>query len=146
MPRLHSGASIDRPETTKLPPIPEVVWQQPQDSHLSDMYKNSTVNFNNSTHTTEFKRKNDVEAQTLPIKETLPQASGPDTESLLENQTRSNPVQCLKDPKKRQHEIQINEADMTTYDTGDDNISPPKITTSQTEERLLKDDITNELY
>ena len=32
MPRLHSGAAIDRPETTKLPPIPEVVWQQPQET------------------------------------------------------------------------------------------------------------------
>ena len=31
MPRLHSGAARDRPETneiSKLPPIPEVVWQQ----------------------------------------------------------------------------------------------------------------------
>ena len=35
---------------------------------------------------------------------------------------------------------------MTTYDKGDDNISPPEITTSQTEERLVRDDITNELY
>ena len=35
---------------------------------------------------------------------------------------------------------------MTTYDNGDDNLSPPEITTSQIEERLVKDDITNELY
>ena len=35
---------------------------------------------------------------------------------------------------------------MTTYDNGDDNISPPEITTSQIEERLVRDDITNELY
>ena len=27
---FHSGAAIDRPETTKLPPVTEVVWQQPQ--------------------------------------------------------------------------------------------------------------------
>ena len=53
----------------------------------------------------EFKRKKDVEAQTWPIKETLTQLSGPDTESLLRNQTRSTPVQCLNDPKKQQHEI-----------------------------------------
>ena len=34
MPRLHSGAAIDTPETTqlKIPPIPEVVWQQPQET------------------------------------------------------------------------------------------------------------------
>ena len=35
---------------------------------------------------------------------------------------------------------------MTTYDNGDDNISAPEITTSQIEERLVRDDITNELY
>ena len=35
---------------------------------------------------------------------------------------------------------------MTTYGNGDDNISPPKITTSQIQEQLLRDDITNELY
>ena len=31
-------------------------------------------------------------------------------------------------------------------DSGDDKIPPPKITTSQIDERLLRDDITNELY
>ena len=35
---------------------------------------------------------------------------------------------------------------MTTYVNGDDNISPPKITTSQIQEQLVRDDITNELY
>ena len=35
---------------------------------------------------------------------------------------------------------------MTTYDNGDDNISPPKITTSQIEERLVRDAFSNELY
>ena len=35
---------------------------------------------------------------------------------------------------------------MTTYDNGDDNISPPDITTSQIEEQLVRDDFTNELY
>ena len=35
---------------------------------------------------------------------------------------------------------------MTTRDNGDDSISPPKITTSQIEEQLVRDDITNELY
>ena len=35
---------------------------------------------------------------------------------------------------------------MTTYDNGDDNISPPENTTSQIEERLMRDDNNNELY
>ena len=44
MPRLHSGAAIDRPETThlKLPIIPEVVWQQPQETHVPNIYQNMT--------------------------------------------------------------------------------------------------------
>ena len=137
MPRLHSGAAIDRPETTKLPPIPEVVWQQPQETHLFDINNNSTKNM---------KSKNDVEAKTSPMKETSSQVSGSDTESLLENQTRSTPVHCPNDSKKEQHEIQRTETDMTTYDNGDDNNSIPKITNSQIEEQLMRDDITNELY
>ena len=35
---------------------------------------------------------------------------------------------------------------MTTYGNGDDNICPPKTTTSQIQEQLVRDDITNELY
>ena len=44
MPRFHSGAAIDRPETTqlKLPPIPEVVWQQPQETRVSNVYQTIT--------------------------------------------------------------------------------------------------------
>ena len=137
MPRLHCGAAVDIPETTKLPPIPEDVWQQPQETHLIDIHKNSTTNIQRKIH---------VESQTSPIKETSPQVSGSDPESFLENQTRSTPLQCLNDSKKQQPEIQQNETDMTTYDSGDDNISAPKTTTSHIEERLMRDDFTNELY
>ena len=35
---------------------------------------------------------------------------------------------------------------MTTYDNGDDNSSPPLTITSQFAERLVRDDINNELY
>ena len=35
---------------------------------------------------------------------------------------------------------------MATNDHGDDNFYPPKITTSQIEGQLVRDDITNELY
>ena len=61
MPRLHSGAAIDRPETTKIPPIPEVVWQQLQETLLGDMHKNFTINI---------QRKNGVKSQRSPIGET----------------------------------------------------------------------------
>ena len=146
MPRLHSGAAIDRPEVTHLtlPPIPEVVWQQSQETHLTNIDNDLTNEAHKDTHTP--KRKNDVEAQTSPIKETPSQVSGSHTQLLLENQTRSLPVQCPNDSKKRQNEIQRNEICLTTYGNGDDNVSPPKITTSQIQEQLVRDDITNELY
>ena len=93
MPRLHSGAAIDRPEVSHLtlPPIPEVVWQQPQETHLTNIHNDSTNETHKDTYTP--KQKNDVEAQTSPIKQTTSQVSGSDTESLPENQTRSIPVQ-----------------------------------------------------
>ena len=146
MPRLHSGSAIDRPEVTHLtlPPIPEVVWQQSQETYLTKSHNDLTNETHKDTHTP--KQKNDVETQTSPIKETSSQVSGYHTESLRENQTRSIPVQCPNDSKKRQNEIQRNEIGLTTYGNGDDNISPPKITTSQIQDQLLRDDITNELY
>ena len=60
MPRLYSGAANDRPETTDIPPIPEVVWQQPQDTHLTNMHNVLTNETYKDTHTPE--QKNDVEA------------------------------------------------------------------------------------
>ena len=146
MPRLHSGAATDRPEATHstLPQIPEVVWQQPQETHLNNIHNDLTNENQNDTHTP--KQKNDVEVQTSPIKKTSPQKSGSDTESLLENQTRSIPVQCPNDSNNQQNEMQRNEIGLTTYDEGDDNISPPEITTSQIQEQLVRNENTNELY
>ena len=146
MPRLHSGAATDRPEVTllTLPPIPEVVWQQPQENHLNNIHNDLTNQIQNDTHTS--KQKNDVEAQTSPIKETSPQKSGSDTESLLENQTSNIPVKCLDNSNKQQNEIQRNETSLTAYDDGDDNIFTPAITTSQIQEQLVRDENTNELY
>ena len=125
MPRLHSGSATDRPEATHLtlPPIPEVVWQQSQETYLTNIHKDLTNETHKDTHTP--KQKNDVEAQRSSIKETSSQVSGSHTEPLLENQTRSIPVQCPNDSKKRQNEIQQNEIGLTTYGDGDDNISPP---------------------
>ena len=148
MPRLHSGAAIDRPETahSKLPPIPEDVWQQPQETHVSNIYQTVTNETHKNSHMPESKQSSDVESQTSPIKETSPQVSVSSTEPLLGNQTRSLLVLSLIDSKKPSSEIHRYKADKTTCDSGDNNISPPPITTSQIEERLVRDDITNELY
>ena len=146
MPRLHSGAATDRPEATHLtfPLIPVVVWQQPQETYLTNIDNDLTNKTHKHTHTP--KQKNDVEAQTSPIKETSSQEPGSNTEPLLETQTRSIPVQCPNDSNKQQTEIQRNEIGLTTYGNGDDNISPPQITTSQIHEQLVRDENTNELY
>ena len=100
MPRLHSAAAIDRPEVTHLtlPPIPEVVWQQSQETYLTNIHNDLTNETHIDTHTP--KQKNDVEAQTSPVKETSSQISLSHTESLLENHTRITPVQCPNDSKK----------------------------------------------
>ena len=110
------------------------------------MYEKSTINFNNSTQMPEVKQGNYVESRMSPIKDTSLQVSGSNTDYLLRNQTGSTSVQCPNDSKKQQSEIQRNETDMTAYDSGDDNISPPKITISQIEEQLARDDITYELH
>ena len=131
MPRLHSGASIDRPEVTHatLLPVPEVVWQQSRETYIINIHNDLTNETHKDTHTP--KQKSDVEAQMSPIKETSTQISGSDTELLLENQTRRLPVQCPNDSKKQQNEIQRNEMGLTTYGNGYDNIlllklQPPK--------------------
>ena len=147
MPRIHMpGAATDRPEVTHLilPPIPEVVWQQPQETNLTNIHNDLTNETHKDTHTP--KQQNDVEAQTPPIKKTSSQVSGSDTKLPLENQTRSLPVQCPNDSNKQQNETQRNEIGLTTYGNRDDKISPPEITTSQIQEQLVRDNITNELH
>ena len=102
MPRLHSGAAIDRLEVIHLtlPPILEVIWQQPRETYLTNIQNVRTEENYKNTHTP--KQKNNVEAQMSPIKETSSQVSGSDTESLLENQTRNIPVRCLNDSETTQ--------------------------------------------
>ena len=148
MPRIHSEAAIDRPETThsKLPPIPEVFWQQPQDIHVPTFYQNLANETYGNTHTPESKQRTDVESQTSPKKETSPQVSGSNTDPLLGSQTRSALVTSLNDSKKNNSQIQRDEIDMMTCGNGDDDISPPAITISQIEERLVRDESTNENY
>ena len=94
----------------------------------------------------ESKHRGDVESQTLPMKETSAQVSVSHMEPFLGNQTRSAVVPSLKDSKKPGSEIERNDTDMMTWDSGVNNISPPAITISQIEERLVRDDSTNELY
>ena len=107
MPSLHSRAATDRPQTTHLtlPPIPEVVWQQPLETHVTNIHKNLTNETHENTRMPESKKRNDVELQMLPMKETSSQVSVSSKEPLLGNQTRSMLVQTLYDSIKPQSEI-----------------------------------------
>ena len=89
----------------------------------------------------EFKQRKDVETQTLPMKETSSQVSRSSMEPLLGNQTGNTQVQSLNDSRNSQSEIQRHEMNITADDNEDDNISPPKITNSQIEQQLVRDDI-----
>ena len=148
MTRLHTGSAIDRPETTQLalPLFPKIVWQQPQETHVTNIHKTLLTDTHKNTHMPESKQRSDVESQMSPMKETSSQVSVSSTEPLLGNQTRSALVQSLNDSNKPQSEIQQHVRNIIASDNGDDNISPLKITTSQIEEQLVRDDITNELY
>ena len=147
MPRLYSGAATDRPETTHLtlPPIPEVVWQQPKETQVTNIHKTLTNEIRTNTPMPESKQRSDVETPTSPMKETSSQISVSSTEPLPGNQTRGARVQSLNDSKKPQSEIQQHKRNIIANDNADDYNSPPKTTTSQIEEQLVRDDITNEV-
>ena len=129
-----------------LPSIPEVVWQQLQETHVTNIHKILTNETHKNTHMPESKQRNDIESQTSPMKETSSHVSGSSTEPLPGNQTGNTPVQSRNFSKECQFKFQRHEMNMTANDNVDDNISPPKITTSQIEERLVRDDIATELY
>ena len=99
-----------------------------------------------TTHLPELRQRNYDKSQTSPMIEPSPQVSGSHTEPLLGNETGNTPVQSLNHSKKSQSEIHWHEMSVTAKDNEDANISLPKITTSQIEEQLVRDDITNELY
>ena len=143
MPRLLSGAATVRPETTNLmlPLIPEVSWQQPQETHLTNILKTSTTETLKNIHMPESERRKDVESQMLPRKETSSQVSGYSAELFRGNQTGSTPVRSLYNSKKPESEIQRHEMNITANENGGDNIFPPKITNSQTEVQLVRDDM-----
>ena len=113
-PRLHSGTARDRPETneiTKLPPIPEVVRQQPTEIITQQDDKNNTKK--NST------LKADVASQTSPPKGNQPQKYVDATEQSSENQTRNELVSFLSCSKGSSTDTQNAEQHVVTTPDGD---------------------------
>ena len=123
MPRLHSGAACDRPETneiSKLPPIPEVVWQQPTEivtnqDNLYNTHNDSTL-------------KTNVANQTSPPKGNQPQSHVVAMEQPPGNQTEYDPVPFLHCSKNSSTDIQITEQYVVTTPNGD--TTTPLLTTA----------------
>ena len=140
MPRLHSGTASDRPEITKeskLPPIPEVIWQQPTENdtkqdNLNNINKDSTL-------------KTNVASQTSPPKVNQPQSYVDTTERPPENQTGKEVVPFL-DCSKNSTNTQNAEQHVLTTHSRDTTTSPLTTATPLIEEGLVRDEQTNEIY
>ena len=141
MPRLHSGTASDRPEITKkskLPPIPEVVWQQSTDNVTNQNILNNTIN--DST------LKTNVGSQTSPPKGTQSQNYVDATEQPSGNQTGNEPVSFLDCSKNYSTNTQNTEQHIVTTLNGDTTTPPLTTATPLYEEGLVRDEQTNEIY
>ena len=140
-PRLHSGIARDIPETnktTKLPPIREVVWQQPTET----ITKQDDVN----NITKDSTSKTNVASQTTPPKGTQPQKYVDATEPSSGNQTGNEPVSSLSCSKDSPTNIQNTEQHITTTPNKEMATLPLNAATPLIEEGLMRDEQTNELY
>ena len=140
MPRLHSGAACDRPETkiSKLPLISEVVWQQPTENVTNQDILNNTTN--DST------LKTNIASQTSPPKGTQPQNHVDTTEQSSGNQTGNEPVSFLDCSKKSSTNTQKTEQHVVTTLNGDPTNPLLTAATPLIEEGLMRDEQINEIY
>ena len=139
-PRLRSRVASDRPqinEKSKLPPIPEVVWQQ----HRENDIKQDKLNNINKDSTF----KTNVASQTLPPKGIQSQNYVDTTEHPPKNQTRNELVPFL-DCSQNSTNTQNAEQHVVTTSTGNTTASPLTTATSLIEEGLVRDEHTNEIY
>ena len=123
---------------SQLPPIPDVVWQQPTeittDQHnLKNTHKDSTL-------------RTIVASQTSTLKGFQPQNHVIATEQPPANQTRNEPVLFLDCSKNSSTDIQNTEQHVETTPDGD--TTTPRLTTATTliEEAFVRDEQTNEVY
>ena len=140
MPRLHSGPACDRPDTnekSKLPPIPEVVWQQPTEN---DANQDNLNNFTNDSTL-----KTNVASQTSPPKGTQPQNHVNATEQ-PSGKTGNEPVPILDCPTNSSTNTQNTEQHVVTTPNG--LTTTPLLTTATplVEEGMVRDEQTNEVY
>ena len=123
---------------SKLPPIPEVVWQQ--HTEIDTKQDNLNITTNDST------LKTNVGSQTSPPKGTQPQNHVDTTEQPSGNQTGNEPVSFLDCSKNYSTNTQNTEQHVVT--TPNKDTTTPTLTTATPliEERLVWDEQTNEVY
>ena len=112
MPRLHSGPACDRPDTnekSKLPPIPEVVLQQPTENDTNQ--DNLNIINNDSS------LKTNVASKTSPPKGTHPQNHVDATEP-SSGKTGNEPVPFLDCPINSPSNTQNTEQHVVTTPNG----------------------------
>ena len=140
MPRLRSGPACDRPETnkkSKLPPIPEVVWQQPTENDANQ------DNLNNITNDSTLKTI--VASQTSPRKGTQSQ-NHVDAREQSSGKTRNEPVPFIDCPKKSSTNTQNTDQHVVNTLNGLATTPPLTTATPLIEEGLVRDEQTNEVY
>ena len=141
MPRLHSGAARDRPETNevfKLPPIPEVVWQQPTENVTNQ------DNLNNFYWQLDFKNKcskSNVATQGSPTTE--PRGHHGKTFRKSDREWASIVLDCSKNYSTN---TQNTEQHVVTTPNGDTTTAPLTTATPLIEEGLVRDEQTTEIY
>ena len=119
----------------KLPPIPEVAWQQPTEiSADQDNLSNSNNDSNSKTI---------VASQTSPLKGSQPQNHVVATEQPSGNQTGNEPVLFLNCSKDCSTDIQNTEQHITTNLNGDTTTPPLTTENPLIEEKLVRDEQTN---
>ena len=125
-------------EILKLPPIPEVVWQQPTEIITNqDNLKNT---HNDSILTT------NVASQTSPPKGNQPQSHVVAMEQPSTTQTGNDPVPFPNCSKNSSTDIQNTEQHVVTTPNGDTTTQPLTTATPLIEEGLMRDEQTNEVY
>ena len=141
MPRLYSGAACDRPETnkiSKLPPIPEVVWQQ------STEIVTNQDNLNNTNNDSTV--KTNVASQTPPPKGTQPQNHVDAMEQPSRNQTGNEPVSSLGCSTNSSTNTQNTEQHVVTTPNRDTTTPLLTSATPLIDEGLVRDEQTNKIY
>ena len=108
MPRLHSRTACDRPkiiEIPKLPPIPEVVWQQPSETS-TNQYNINITNNDSVIYYIQETSKTNVASQPSPPKGTQPQNHDVAKEHNPGNQTGGELVPFINYSKNCPTDIQ----------------------------------------